>query len=366
MAFPSREALLVAGLAVAVLAAAAAAEGGGSVCFRRVFGFGDSLMDTGNFLLSVPDDFPDPARNLPYGQTFFGRPSGRYSDGRNLLDFFGNLRLRPARSSVAFRLCLASALLLLLAVIGINGDGISRPSPCEYKRPTPSILLRGNSEAFGLPFVPPYLGGGDFKYGANFAVGGATALNGSFFRERGVEPTWTPHSLDEQMQWFKKLLPSIASSETDRSDIMSNSLFFVGEVGGNDYNHLIVRGKSLDELHELVPNVVGAISSAIMELISLGAKKLVVPGNFPIGCVPLYLSIFPSQKGDYYDEQTGCIKWLNEFSEYHNKMLKDELEKLRNLYPDVTIIYADYYGASLNIFQAPLQFGEYHFKQTKT
>jgi len=45
--------------------------------------------------------------------------------------------------------------------------------------------------------------------------------------------------------------------------MMSNSLFFVGEVGGNDYNHLIVRGKSLDELHELVPNVVGAISSAI-------------------------------------------------------------------------------------------------------
>nr|CAB3473568.1 unnamed protein product [Digitaria exilis] len=102
MAFPSREALLVSGLVVAVLAAAAAAEGGGSVCFRRVFGFGDSLTDTGNFLLSVPDDFPDPARNLPYGQTFFGRPSGRYSDGRNLLDFFGNLRPRPARSSVAF------------------------------------------------------------------------------------------------------------------------------------------------------------------------------------------------------------------------------------------------------------------------
>ncbi|CAL4955784.1 unnamed protein product [Urochloa decumbens] len=300
MAFPSREALLVA-VVVAAAASVAAAEGGGSVCFRRVFGFGDSLTDTGNFLLSVPEDFPDPARNLPYGQTFFGRPSGRYSDGRNLLDFF--------------------------------------------------------AEAFGLPFVPPYLGGGDFEYGANFAVGGATALNGSFFRERGVEPTWTPHSLGEQMQWFKKLLQSIALSETERSGIMSNSLFFVGEVGGNDYNHLIVRDKSLDELHELVPNVVGAISSAITDLISLGAKKLVVPGNFPIGCVPLYLSIFPSQKEDYYDEQTGCIKWLNEFAEYHNRMLQEELEKLRNVYPDVTIIYADYYGASLNIFQAPLKFG---------
>ncbi|NP_001140937.1 GDSL esterase/lipase At2g27360-like [Zea mays] len=301
MAFPPWAALLFAGVLVVVLAAAGAEAGGGSVCFDRMFSFGDSLTDTGNFLLSVPDDFPDPARNLPYGQTFFGRPSGRYSDGRNLLDFF--------------------------------------------------------AEAFGLPYVPPYLGGGDFQNGANFAVGGATALNGSFFRERGVEPTWTPHSLDEQMQWFKKLLTSIAPLETEQNKIISKSLFFVGEVGGNDYNHLIVRDKSVDELHEVVPNVVGAISSAITDLINLGAKKLVVPGNFPIGCVPLYLAIFQSQKEDYYEEQTGCIKWLNDFAEYHNKMLQEELEKLRNLHPDVTIIYADYYGAALNIFRAPLQFG---------
>jgi hypothetical protein len=176
----------------------------------------------------------------------------------------------------------------------------------------------------------------------------------------------------------------------ERIDLMSKSLFLMGEVGGNDYNHLIVRGKSLDELHEIVPNVVGAISSAIkvlctplfslgyivlcnyvcfslslcifQDLVSLGAKKLVVPGNFPIGCVPLYLAIFPSQKEGYYDEQTGCINWLNEFTEYHNKMIQEELEKLQKLHPDVTIIYADYYGASLNIFRAPLKFGKYIFQ----
>ncbi|KAL5226398.1 hypothetical protein ABZP36_014663 [Zizania latifolia] len=307
MAFAGDAWIVVVAVAVLVgVAAAAAGEGrgggGAGACFERIFSFGDSLTDTGNFLLSVPEDFPDPARSLPYGQTFFGRPSGRYSDGRNLLDFF--------------------------------------------------------AEAFGLPFVPPYLGGGDFRHGANFAVGGATALNGSFFRDRGVEPTWTPNSLDEQMQWFKKLLLTISSSESERSDIMSKSLFLVGEVGGNDYNHLIVRGKSLDELNELVPKVIGTISSAITDLINLGAKKLLVPGNFPIGCVPLYLAIFPNQKEDYYDEKTGCIKWLNEFTEYHNRLLQEELEKLRNLHPDVSIIYADYYGAALNIFRAPLQFGE--------
>jgi hypothetical protein len=104
----ARRPLLVLGVVV-VFAAAAAGEGGGSVCFDRVFSFGDSLTDTGNFLLSVPEDFPDPARHLPYGHTFFGRPSGRYSDGRNLLDFFGNL----STNSVISRLVSGYYLLLL-------------------------------------------------------------------------------------------------------------------------------------------------------------------------------------------------------------------------------------------------------------
>lgn len=83
------------------------------------------------------------------------------------------------------------------------------------------------AEAFGLPFVPPYLAGGDFRQGANFAVGGATALNGSFFRDRGVEPTWTPHSLDEQMQWFKKLLTTVSSSESGTSPSWDLEFFAV-------------------------------------------------------------------------------------------------------------------------------------------
>lgn len=70
-------------------------------------------------------------------------------------------------------------------------------------------LLYFVAEAFGLPFTVPYLAGRsaeDFKYGANFAVGGATALKNNYFRERDVEPNWTEHSLDEQIRWFKQLL----------------------------------------------------------------------------------------------------------------------------------------------------------------
>jgi len=92
-------------------------------------------------------------------------------------------------------------------------------------------------------------------------------------------------------------------------------------------------------------------------LIGVGAKTLVVPGNLPIGCVPRYLSIFKSDNKEDYEPESGCLRWMNEFSEYHNKLLVEELEKLRKVHPDVSIIYADYYGAAMEIFLSPERFG---------
>jgi hypothetical protein len=86
-----------------------------------------------------------------------------------------------------------------------------------------------------------------------------------------------------------------------------------------------------------------------------------VPGNLPIGCVPSFLITFKSNKKEDYEPNTGCIKWLNDFSRYHNKVLKREIEKLRKRHPAVTIIYADYYGAAMEIFLSPRNYGEFQF-----
>jgi phospholipase/lecithinase/hemolysin len=101
----------------------------------------------------------------------------------------------------------------------------------------------------------------------------------------------------------------------------------------------------------------------LQELIQLGAKTLVVPGNLPIGCVPKYLMIFKSNKKEDYDPQTGCLRWMNEFSQYHNKLLVEQLKKLRRLHPGVTIIYADYYGAAMEIFLSPEQYGNLYLSK---
>ncbi|KAL9997497.1 putative sinapine esterase [Helianthus debilis subsp. tardiflorus] len=88
----------------------------------------------------------------------------------------------------------------------------------------------------------------------------------------------------------------------------------------------------------------------------MGAKTLVVPGNFPIGCFPLYLTTYGSDKEEY-DPITGCLTKLNEFAEYHNKMLQTKLNHIRELNPKVTVIYADYYNAVMQIYHSPYEYG---------
>jgi hypothetical protein len=71
-------------------------------------------------------------------------------------------------------------------------------------------VVHSNSaaDALGLLFVPPYLSGRcaeDFLHGANFAVGGATALGPDFFRDRGFDMGNVVH-LDMEMKWFRDML----------------------------------------------------------------------------------------------------------------------------------------------------------------
>ncbi|XP_062206361.1 GDSL esterase/lipase At1g28600-like [Phragmites australis] len=292
--------LLFAAVVMALVVAKPAAA-----CYPRVFSFGDSLADTGNFGFYYGNDSGDPSLRPPYGETYFHRATGRYSNGRLVIDFI--------------------------------------------------------ADTLGLPFVPPYLGGRraeDFACGANFAVSGATALSPDFFRDMGFNIGDGRVHLDMEMKWFRALLELLCSGDlAGCSDMMSQSLFLVGEIGGNDYNIPLLSRVPYENIRSFTPSVVAKISSTITELIGLGAKTLVVPGNLPIGCVPKYLLIFKSDKKDDYEPETGCLRWMNEFSQYHNKLLIKELENLRKLHPGVTIIYADYYGSAMEIFLSPERFG---------
>ncbi|XP_014661317.1 GDSL esterase/lipase At5g45910 [Setaria italica] len=249
-------------------------------------------------------------RALPYGETFFRRPTGRFCDGRLIVDFI--------------------------------------------------------AEAPGLPFSPLFLRGGggrtaeEFRHGANFAVGTATALGKDFFREMGLSPALVrfipPCSLDVQMEWFKQVLRLLGPTEQERKGIMPSSLFVVGEIGENDYSYLILQNRSLDAVIKplVIPKVVAKIENAIKVLIDLGARTIVVPGHFPMGCLPRYLTMLQStDPGDY--DASGCIRRLNDLIQQHNRAIRTLLARIPRD-PAVAgfyaaVVYADYYEAGLEIIR---------------
>ncbi|OVA09676.1 Lipase [Macleaya cordata] len=324
-------------------------------CINSIFNFGDDISDTGNYVIlnpSITDKSPTASpsprphitwdelnstsetvdfdsilhgftrgnrtygdvHTLPYGITYFKKPSGRFSNGRLIIDFM--------------------------------------------------------ADALGLPFLPPYLAGlkpEDYKKGSNFAVIGATVLDhdhiqadpstlpsvpSSSITTPVAAPSPAATSLRVQMEWFKTLLPSLCSNTTttECQQFLRTSLFHVGGIGGYDYS----LDKSHAELQDMVPYVVDTITLAVNELISLGAVELMIAGLLPIGC-------FPRAQNNYFwtheYDRNGCVTELNEIARYHNTQLQISLQRLREQYPHVNIIYVDYYDAAMHLINSRLEHG---------
>ncbi|MCI25801.1 early nodulin, partial [Trifolium medium] len=65
-----------------ILSIATTLNGSSNECnFPAIFNFGDSNSDTGGLAAAFVQPPP------PYGETYFNRPAGRFSDGRLIIDF---------------------------------------------------------------------------------------------------------------------------------------------------------------------------------------------------------------------------------------------------------------------------------------
>ncbi|KAG4982369.1 hypothetical protein JHK87_027118 [Glycine soja] len=267
--------------------------------YEAIFNFGDSISDTGNAAAyhHVPKD-----GKSPYGPTYFKHPSGRLSNGRLIIDFI--------------------------------------------------------TEAYGLPMLPAYLDltkGQDIRHGVNFAFAGAGALDMNYFTKNRLKAPATNNSLSVQLDWFKKLKPSLCKNKKECNNYFKKSLFIVGEIGGNDINALISYN-NISKLREIVPPMIEEITKATIALIEEGAVEVVVPGNFPIGCNSGVLTVVNSGNKDDYD-QFGCLAAYNIFIKYYNWRLNQAIEALRQQKNHVKIIYFDYYGDARRLFQAPQKYG---------
>lgn len=66
--------------------------------YPAVFNFGDSNSDTGGLVAGIA--FP---LGLPMGQTYFHESSGRFCDGRLIIDFLSNLSLHLISACLLWR-----------------------------------------------------------------------------------------------------------------------------------------------------------------------------------------------------------------------------------------------------------------------
>ncbi|CAL5330179.1 unnamed protein product [Camellia sinensis] len=264
--------------------------------FHEIYQLGDSISDTGNLIHENPIGAATPFAHLPYGETFFKNATGRCSNGLLMIDYI--------------------------------------------------------AMAAGLPFLNPYKNtdDADFRHGVNFSVAGSTALPTEILASENILSPVTNSSLSVQLGWMSTHFNSTCKTRGDCVEKLKNSLFMVGEIGGNDYNYALLPGKSIEEVKKIVPNVVEAIKNAVRRVIHYGAVRVIVPGNFPIGCFPIYLTRFQTNDTAAYDEDQ-CLKELNDFSKYHNDNLRRAIKDLKNEFPNVVIVYGDYYRAFRFLFQ---------------
>ncbi|KAI3787146.1 hypothetical protein L1987_41386 [Smallanthus sonchifolius] len=204
---------------------------------RAFFVFGDSLVDSGNnnyLLTSARADFP------PYGIDHpTHRPTGRFSNGFNIPDL------------------------------------ISQKLGAE---PT-------------LPYLSPELKGDKLLVGANFASAGIGILNDTGFQFVSII------RIGEQLQNFQayqtRLSALIGPNQTQQ---LVNQALVLITLGGNDYiNNYFLAPITARRLQFTIPQfttyIISEYRKILMELYRLGARRILVTGSGPLGCVPSQLAL---------------------------------------------------------------------------
>jgi len=257
-----------------------------------MFIFGDSLADAGNnnFIANTTSkaNFP------PYGETFFHRPTGRFTNGRTTSDFIAS-KLR-------------------------------------------------------LPFQPPYLKPrSDFSHGINFASGGSGLLDST-----GNYLNTIPLSLQiRQFSNYSSRLGQKLGGVYYAKEYLSQSLYTISTVGndiGLNYlaNTTFQRSTSAQEFVKLL---LSKYNEHLLSLYSEGARNFMVTNSPVLGCTPnARLAGIKAYNG-------GCLETANQLSVAYNDGLRQLVNDLNKKLDGATILLANVYDFVLNIIQHGESYG---------
>ncbi|XP_058765812.1 GDSL esterase/lipase 5-like [Vicia villosa] len=249
--------------------------------FKALFIFGDSYLDAGNNNYINTTTY-DQANFLPYGETYFNFPTGRFSDGRLISDFIA-----------------------------------------EYAN---------------IPVVPPFLQPGFNQYynGVNFASGGAGALVETF--QGSVIP------LKTQVSNFKKVTTWLRHKlgNFDSKTLLSNGVYMFS-IGSNDYLSPFLTNSDVLKYYshsEYVGMVVGNFTSTIKEIYKRGARKFAILNLPPLGCLPGTRILQSQEKAKCLEELSSLASMHNQALDVLLLKLEKQLKgfkfSLYDLNSDVT------------------------------
>ncbi|MED6107135.1 GDSL esterase/lipase ltl1 [Stylosanthes scabra] len=263
---------------------------------KAFFVFGDSLVDSGNnnyLATTARADAP------PYGIDYpTRRPTGRFSNGYNIPDL---------------------------------------------------ISQRIGSAESPLPYLSPELTGQRLLVGANFASAGIGVLNDTGIQFVNIIRMY------QQLEYFKEYQRRVGAliGAEGAKNLVNQALVLI-TVGGNDFvnNYYLVPYSARSRqypLPEYVKYVISEYEKLLQRLYDLGARRVLVTGTGPLGCVPAELA----QRGRNGD----CAADLQRAAALYNPQLERMLQELnRKLGRDV-FIAVNTAQMHNNFVSNPSQFG---------
>ncbi|KAK4282829.1 hypothetical protein QN277_014158 [Acacia crassicarpa] len=268
--------------------------------FPAIFNFGDSNSDTGALIAAgIESLYP------PNGQTHFKVPSGRYSDGRLIIDF----------------------------------------------------LL----DAMDLPFLNAYLdsvGVPNFRKGCNFAAAGSTILP-------ATASSICPFSFGVQVNQFFRFKSRVLElldkgRKFDRYVPAEDSFrkgLYMFDIGQNDLAGAFY-SKTFDQILASIPTILLEFETGIRRLYDQGARYFWIHNTGPLGCLPQNIAKFGTDLSKL--DELGCVAAHNQAAKTFNLQLHALCQKLQGQYTDANITFVDIFTIKSNLIA---NYSKYGFEQ---
>ncbi|XP_062178229.1 GDSL esterase/lipase At1g54790 isoform X2 [Alnus glutinosa] len=254
-----------------------------------VFNFGDSNSDTGELIAAGIESI-----NHPYGQSYFHRPSGRYCDGRLIIDFLM--------------------------------DAMDKP------------FLNAYLDSIGLP---------NFRRGCNFASAGSTILPAS---PTSVSPFSFGLQVAQFLRFKARALELLAQNKKLKRYLPAEDNFekalYMFDIGQNDLAGAFY-SKSLDQILGSIPTILGEFENGIKKLYDQGARYFWVHNTGPLGCLAQNIARFGTDQSKL--DELGCVSSHNQAARLFNLQLHALCKKLQGQYMDANVTYIDIFTLKSNL-----------------